>query len=290
MLSVPVLWSNGAVMSLIRNYTLRICLCFLLTMALSVFFLCSGCLAADLSVDPVDGASSSAEVSCDSSCVIEDSSDSSSSDAPDESSAAEGVSGPDESVEDAPSPAHDGDVLLVPDPIEVEIDTDTYSSESDIVVNRADLQECIDLLNDLSLQLGLFTSDLPAGYEPTEDDLLYRDSLLETLSGIHDSLILLSQPAEHDALQDAQEDASSVEPLQLLTADVSESDAESSAAESDPADTSSASGDASSSSSLDDSTISQQDFYKLVLGFLFLLCLWPVLTWLYRFLSSFIPV
>lgn len=251
-------------MSLMKEYTIKVAACFLAIVLLSILVLCSVCSAADLSTDPYDGS-------------VENQSGA-------DSSAAEGVSGPVASGDDSSASAGSA---------EMEIEPDYSVDESDVVVNRAQLQQCIDLLNDLSQQLALYAADVPAGYEPSEDDLAYRADLLLTLVDIRDSLLTLTEPepVEEESLQEEtipEEESAPVEPSRS-SGDVSEPVQE---PERDPADASDYPGEADSSASVstEDNSISQQDFYKLVLGFLFLLCLWPVLTWVYRFLSSFIPV
>lgn len=304
---VPVqnLWPDGDFMqsSLMKNYIIKILCVESAIFMLSIFLLC-GCApayAADLSTEPMDGAASSAAgwgfpASEESSAPdVEDASQKDSSALVGENVSQEDSSAPD--VEDVSqhdeSSQADSDIIVDPAPVEVE--PDTYNESEDVVVNRAELESLISLVNDLSGQLALYAADIPAVYQPTEEDYAYRADLLETLSGIRESLQILSEPApvEPEMVEEETipEEETASESVSDASADVSALADSSAPAETDPADTETDPADTSASGDISaPSEISQQDFYKLVLGFLFLVCLWPVLTWIYRFLSSFIPV
>lgn len=245
---------------------------FILLMAALCLFFCG--FAADISTDPADSADFSAPAA--QSVSMENSSESGNASS---SSSVDSSTSSEELVS-----AYDGDVT-----VHYSEDPDNYDESQDVVVNRADLQTLIDLLNDLSVQLGLYASEVPAGYQPTEDDLAYRSDLLDTLSGIHDSLIALTEPPVEDS--SVSEDSSATPTEVSAPSEVSSAPPMRSApAETDPADSSGDESSPDGSTSGEVTTISEQDFYKLVLGMLFLVVLYPVITWIYRFLSSFIPV
>ena len=158
---------------------------------LFAMLLMSPAYAADLSTDPADGSGSAPP------SFVEEVSD---------TDPVEPVSsGPDPDPEPDPEDKPSDDTPeVVYDPVPVETEPDTYSDSEDVVVNRADLEEVVALLNDLSAQLALYAADVPAGYEPTEQDLEYRESLLTTLSGIHDSLLVLTEPPAEEPLEEEQ--------------------------------------------------------------------------------------
>lgn len=270
-----LLWPDGDIMqlSLMQKFILKVVFetFIILTAVLCLFFFG---FAADISTDPADAGDSSAPAAQSSS--VENSSDA------DDSSPAPSVDNSTSSEE--PGPAYDGDVS-----VHYSEEPSSYEETQDVVVNRADLQDIVDLLNDLSVQLGLYASEVPAGYQPTEDDLAYRADLLDTLAGIHDSLLALTEPPVEDS--SVPEDSSTPTEETAPSEASSAPPVRSAPAETDPADSS---GDESSpdcsTSGAEDTNITEQDFYKLVLGMLFLVVLYPVLTWIYRFLSSFIPV
>lgn len=243
-----------------------------------LFVLAPPALASSLDADPFDASTSSPEYELQSGEFSEpppeDVSDAQSEAETDDFSSVSS----DESSSDASGP----DVIVTP--IESDPVPGVYNPSEDVVVDRADLQQVIDLLNDLSTQLVLYASEIPVGYEPTEEDLQYRANLLVTLADISDSLQALTASPEDEAQDDAPGDASVSEP------DASAPAESPAPAETDPADNGTESLNASAESSLPVDTIAEQDFYKLVLALLLALVLLPVLGWVYKFISSFFPV
>lgn len=225
--------------------------------------------AADLSTDPMDAGESSAPIEIQ----------------PEEP---EPEPPPDDSV------IYDDDDVIMsePDPVEPDPYTDSYNESQDIVVNRQDLEDVIALLNDLSKQLSLYASDT-SGREPTEEDLTYRENLLLTLSGIHDSLIVLTEPPAEEPMEEEPAEEPAEEQAEEDTSAPSDTSAPADAsalAETDPADNDTAPADASADASMVDDSISEQDFYKLVLALLLVLVFVPFISWAYKFISSFFPV
>ena len=215
----------------------------LVIICFGLFFFCfvlvPHVLASDLSTDPADGSGSSPPA------TMEEQGEN--------GEGSESVSAPSESDSSEP------DVILV-DTVEPDPQPSTVNPSQDVVVDREDLNHVIDLLNDLSSQLALYAANIPAGYEPTEMDLEYRDSLLLTLSDISISLQALTVPPEDEAQEenpapasrnvDASAPAESEEMTVQSSADSSAPADESTPTDTDPADNPETASDASGESSV----------------------------------------
>ena len=145
-------------------------------------------------------------------------------------------------------------------------------------------QELLTVLTSIDTHLEALTTEPEQEPETSEDDVSSvhqaqeQREYMETLASIRDSLVVLSAPAPAAALvEEEQTDG------EQLPADEPEVEAESpepeTVIESDPVDE----GDGLPE-------ISEQDFYRLVLAALIILCSWPLLRFFYRYLSSFFPV
>lgn len=244
----------------------------LVIICFGLFFFCfvlvPHVLASDLSADPADGSGSSPPAT-----MWEQG---------ENGQGSESVSAPSESDSSEP------DVILV-DTVEPEPLPSTVNPSQDVVVDREDLNHVIDLLNDLSYQLALYAADIPAGYEPTEKDLDYRDSLLLTLSDISTSLQALTASPDDEAQEENPAPASRNVDASVPAESSAPAD-ESTPTDTDPADSPETASDTSGESSVIEDSISEQDFYKLVLALLLALVLLPVIGWFYRYISSFFPV
>ena len=146
-------------------------------------------------------------------------------------------------------------------------------------------QELLTLLSSIDTHLEALTTEPEQEPETSEDDessviqAQEQREYMETLASIRDSLVVLSAPAPSATLVEEKHVDGEQLPADEQEPNTDEESEPAVPDDSEPSDE----GDGLPE-------ISEQDFYRLVLAALIILCSWPLLRFFYRYISSFFPV